>query len=157
MITCATPAHPVPAWPDHARELSEFWIHRPQILQALDRPSDLTPGPAGPVLDALRWAWPYRLSSSRTTPGDSLTIQVTAEVTRTWHLVATEDGWEYRGDPGSQPVATLTMTTDQAWRLLGQQVRDGLVGPHQMAILGAHLGVFEREGVRATRTSRGFL
>jgi hypothetical protein len=26
---------PVPAWLDQARELSEYWIHRQQILQAL--------------------------------------------------------------------------------------------------------------------------
>jgi uncharacterized protein (TIGR03083 family) len=32
---------PVPAWLDQARELSEYWIHRQQILQALGRPSDL--------------------------------------------------------------------------------------------------------------------
>jgi uncharacterized protein (TIGR03083 family) len=116
-VSWASP-DPVPAWLDHARELSEYWIHRQQILQALGRPQDLTPGLAGPVLDALRWAWPHCLSSSKTTPANYLTIQVTGEVTRTWHLVATGDGWEYRDHPGSHPVATLTMTTDQAWRLL---------------------------------------
>src|SRR5262245_42892696 len=31
----------VPAWLDQARELSEYWIHRQQLLQALGRPSDL--------------------------------------------------------------------------------------------------------------------
>jgi uncharacterized protein (TIGR03083 family) len=136
-------ADPVPAWLDHARELSEHWIHRQQIRQALGRPSDLTPGLASPVLDALRWAWPYRLSSSRTTPANSLTIQVTAEVTRTWHLVATEDGWEYRDEPGSHPVATLTMTTDQAWRLLTNNLpstaRETLQASGDAAILDALL------------------
>jgi hypothetical protein len=34
---------PVPAWLDHARELSERWIHRQQILQAIGRPTDLRP------------------------------------------------------------------------------------------------------------------
>jgi hypothetical protein len=32
---------PVPAWLDQARELSEYWIHRQQLLQGLGRPSDL--------------------------------------------------------------------------------------------------------------------
>jgi uncharacterized protein (TIGR03083 family) len=114
---------PVPAWLDHARELSEYWIHRQQLRQALGRPSDLAPDLAAPVLDALRWAWPYRLSLGESSgqslgPGASLTIEVTGEVARTWHLVATTDGWEYRDSPGRSAVATLTMTTDHAWRLL---------------------------------------
>jgi hypothetical protein len=120
----------VPAWLDHARELSEYWIHRQQVHQALGRPSDLAPDLAAPVLDALRWAWPYRLSLSSpavTGPGASVTIRVTGEVPRTWHLVAGGagagdggggSGWEYRDEPGARAVATLTMTTGQAWRLL---------------------------------------
>jgi hypothetical protein len=31
---------PVPVWLDQARELSERWIHRQQLLQALGRPSE---------------------------------------------------------------------------------------------------------------------
>src|SRR5215475_5380983 len=40
---------PVPVWLDQVRELSEHWIHRQQLLQALDRPSDLRADLAGPV------------------------------------------------------------------------------------------------------------
>lgn len=126
----------VPAWLDHARELSEYWIHRQQVHQALGRPSDLAQDLAAPVLDALRWAWPYRLSLASlavTGPGASVTIRVTGEVPRTWHLVAGgaagsglavasggggASGWEYRDEPGARTVATLAMTTGQAWRLL---------------------------------------
>lgn len=54
----------VPAWLGQARELSEYWIHRQQILQALGRPSDLRADLAGPVLDGLRWAYPYRLAQA---------------------------------------------------------------------------------------------
>jgi hypothetical protein len=45
---------PVPTWLDQARKLSEYWIHRLQILQALGRPSDLRADLAGRVLDGLR-------------------------------------------------------------------------------------------------------
>lgn len=34
---------PVPRWLDHGRELTEMWIHRQQLLEALGRPSDLDP------------------------------------------------------------------------------------------------------------------
>ena len=79
---------PVPAWLDQARELSEYWIHRQQLLQGLGRPSDLRADLAGPVLDGLRWAYPCRLAQAPPRPGDTVTIAVTGPVTVTWHLVA---------------------------------------------------------------------
>jgi uncharacterized protein (TIGR03083 family) len=108
----------VPAWLNQARELSEYWIHRQQLLQAAGRPSDLRADLAGPVLDGLRWAYPFRLGQAAAQPGDSVTISVTGPVTVTWHLVATPAGWAYRDAPGTRVVATLEMTTEQAWRLL---------------------------------------
>ena len=109
---------PVPAWLNHARELSEYWIHRQQLLQAAGRPSDLRADLAGPVLDGLRWAYPFRLGQAAAQAGDSVTISVTGPVTVTWHLVATPAGWEYRDAPGTRVVASLDMTTEQAWRLV---------------------------------------
>jgi uncharacterized protein (TIGR03083 family) len=108
----------VPAWLNHARELSEYWIHRQQLLQAVRRPSDLRADLAGPVLDGLRWAYPFRLGQAEAGVGDTVTIAVAGPVTTTWHLVAAPAGWEYRDAPGSRVVARLQMTTEQAWRLL---------------------------------------
>jgi hypothetical protein len=98
--------------------LSEYWIHRQQILQALGRPSDLRADLAGPVFDGLRWAYPYRLAQARAQSGDTVTISVTGPLTQTWHLVAAASGWEFRDQPGPRVVASLAMNTDQAWRLL---------------------------------------
>ena len=109
---------PVPAWLDQARELSEYWIHRQQILQALARPSDLRADLAGPVLDGLRWAYPYRLAGAPAQPGDTVTISVTGPPHRTWHLVAAETGWQFADQPGPRLAANLAMTAEQAWRLL---------------------------------------
>lgn len=109
---------PLPAWLDQARELSEYWIHRQQLLQALARPSDLRADLTGPVLDALRWAWPYRLTQAPARPGDTVTIRLTGPVTKTWHLVAGARGWEFGDRPGTHLAASLTMSTEQAWRLL---------------------------------------
>ena len=44
----------VPLWLDHARELSERWIHRQQVLPSLELPVDLRVDLADPVLDGLR-------------------------------------------------------------------------------------------------------
>jgi hypothetical protein len=73
---------------------------------------------AGPVLDGLRWAYPFRLGQAPAQPGDSVTISVAGPVTVTWHLVSSSAGWEYRDAPGPRVMATLGMTTEQAWRLL---------------------------------------
>jgi uncharacterized protein (TIGR03083 family) len=116
---------PLPAWLNQARELSEYWIHRQQILQALGRPSDLRADLAGPVLDGLRWAYPYRLTQARAQPGDTVTITVTGPVTRTWQLVAAAPGWEFQDQPGPRTAASLTMSTEQAWRLLTNNLPAG--------------------------------
>lgn len=47
-----------------------------------------------------------------------MTIAVSGPVTRTWQLVATAAGWEYHYEPGARVVARLSLTTEQAWRLL---------------------------------------
>jgi uncharacterized protein (TIGR03083 family) len=109
---------PVPVWLDQVRELSEYWIHRQQLLHALDRPSDLRADLAGPVIDGLRWAYPFRLGQFPGEPGDTVTISVSGPVARTWFLVAATDGWEFRDQPGSRGVAAMSMSTEQAWRLL---------------------------------------
>ena len=116
---------PVPAWLDQARELSEYWIHRQQLLQALSRPSDLRADLAGPVLDGLAWAWPFRLAQAPAQAGDTVTIHLTGPVTRTWHLVSAAPGWEFRSQPGARAVASLTMSTEQSWRLLTSNLPAG--------------------------------
>ncbi len=86
-------AAPVPVWLDHARELSERWIHRQQLLQALERPADLRPDLAEPVLDGLRWAYPYRLGSLRRPAGSRVVVTVTGpDVVVEWALTLRRRG-----------------------------------------------------------------
>ncbi|HEX3839673.1 MAG TPA: maleylpyruvate isomerase family mycothiol-dependent enzyme [Acidimicrobiales bacterium] len=109
---------PLPAWLDQRRELSEYWIHRQQLLEALGRPADLRPELAGPVLDGLRWAYPFRLQDVGAEAGDTVVVAITGPDPVTWNLVAGGSRWEFRSEPGARVVACLSMTTDQAWRLL---------------------------------------
>jgi uncharacterized protein (TIGR03083 family) len=109
----------VPVWLDQVREVSEYWIHRQQLLQALGRRGDLRADLTGPILTGLRWAYPFRLGQVRAQPGDTVTIEVSGPVPLTWQLVAAAPaGWEYRDLPGTRVVASLSVSTEQAWRLL---------------------------------------
>jgi uncharacterized protein (TIGR03083 family) len=109
----------VPAWLDHARELSERWIHRQQILHAVGSPSDLRQDLAEPVLDGLRWAYPFRLEPHTRPAGATVEISVTRpEVESRWDLVSDGAAWHFRPMAGDRLVAQLRMTSEQAWRLL---------------------------------------
>jgi len=108
----------VPVWLDQARELSEFWIHRQQLRHALGQESDVRTDLLGPILEGLRWAYPFRLAEVRAEPGDSVSIEVSGPSSALWHLVSGSNGWEFQASPGSRLVATLAVTTEQAWRLL---------------------------------------
>lgn len=111
-------SEPVPVWLDHARELSEYWIHRQQLRQALNRPPELATPTAAAVLDALRWAYPYRLASIAAPGGDTVVIVITGDLERCWSLRTTGSGWAFTDKPGTSVIARLRMTADQAWRLL---------------------------------------
>jgi hypothetical protein len=70
----------------------------------------------------MRWAYPYRLSRLTATVGDTVQITITGPVKEAWYLVACGDGWDYRAEAGPSIVATVSLTTDQAWRLLSNNL-----------------------------------
>jgi uncharacterized protein (TIGR03083 family) len=108
----------VPVWLDQVRELSEQWIHRQQLRQALGRPTDLNRDALATILEGFRHAYPFRLGAVDADPGDSVVIDVTGPVPATWVVVATPHGWIVGDEPGGPVVARLSMSTEQAWRLL---------------------------------------
>jgi hypothetical protein len=109
---------PVPVWLDLARELSERWIHRQQILQSLDHPSDLRSDLAEPVMEGLRWAYPFRLDSHRRGPGATVDITISGEVDLRWIIVSDGESWAFDQAPGDFREAELRLTSEQTWRLL---------------------------------------
>ncbi len=130
---------PVPVWLDQLRELSEQWIHRQQLLQALGRPSDLRADLAGPVLDGLRWAYPYRLDTVSVEVGQTVDILVEGPVARSWHLINDGHGWRFAGEATRPTAATVRLTTEQAWRLLTNNLpaaeQDDIVAVGEPALL----------------------
>ena len=109
---------PAPVWLDQLRELSECWIHRQQLLAAVDRPADLDPDLLRPVLLGLRWAYPHRLSRAGLPAGSAVQINVADPINETWALRADDSGWTFDADARGDVIATAHLTADQAWRLL---------------------------------------
>jgi uncharacterized protein (TIGR03083 family) len=108
---------PVPRWLDQARELSEHWIHRQQVRTAVGLATDTSEVVAVAVLDALRWAYPYRLSSVERGEG-TVVIEVVGDPERRWLVEPGAQGWCFTDSPGGDVVARMRLTADEAWRLL---------------------------------------
>jgi hypothetical protein len=47
-----------------------------------------------------------------------VSISVTGPLARTWHLVATQTGWQFDDQPGPRLAGGMAMNAEQAWRLL---------------------------------------
>ena len=107
----------MPVWLDHLRELSECWIHREQLLEALDRKPDLDPELLAPILDGLRWAYPYGLRHVQPEQGAEMQIEVFGGLDTTWTLRYT-DRWRFAVASEGEVVASLRLSADSAWRLL---------------------------------------
>ncbi len=113
---------PVPVWLDQGRELTEYWIHRQQLLIAVGRSPDLEADLAGPVLDALRWAYPFRLGQLGRPDGETVVIDITGPVERHWSLRWQEDACVFTETEAGPVVGRVAMSTDQAWRLLSNNL-----------------------------------
>jgi uncharacterized protein (TIGR03083 family) len=115
---------PVPLWLDHARELTERWVHQQQVRQAVNRPTWLEAGVTSVVLDCLRWAYPKGLRHCRRPAGTAVAIHVVDLDGTDWRLVShggpDVGDWRYElpGPKSPAPAAEANLTVDQAWRSL---------------------------------------
>ena len=116
---------PVPVWLDHARELTERWVHQQQVRRAVGLGPWLEPTMTGVVLDALRWTYPWRLRGCRRPAGSTVSVAVVDRDDARWHLVSDGSAWHFGPAPAdrSAVVAEAALTTDEAWRLLTGNLR----------------------------------
>ncbi|HYK04609.1 MAG TPA: maleylpyruvate isomerase N-terminal domain-containing protein [Thermoanaerobaculia bacterium] len=103
-----------PMWFDIARELTERWHHQQQIRDAVGR-LPLYETYLAPVLDTFVRALPY---TYREVSGGPLVLNIEGE--GVWSLV---DGTLYSG-AAADPVTTVTLEGDKAWRLFTRQKID---------------------------------
>lgn len=107
---------PVPNWLDHARELSERWLHRQQLLDALGHHSDDRQDLLEPVLDGLRWSLPHGLAEADAGHGATVVAEVGA--LRRWSLRRDTTGWQFVDDVPGAASAVVMGSVDAWWRHL---------------------------------------
>ncbi|MDP1792588.1 MAG: maleylpyruvate isomerase N-terminal domain-containing protein [Acidimicrobiales bacterium] len=113
-----------PVWLDQLRELSEYWIHRQQILEAVDRPIDLDAVLLRPILLGLRWAWPYRLSLADADVQGAIQIRIGDPIGEQWTLTGRNGDWQFTDDSADDVIVHASLTADQAWRMLTSNLRE---------------------------------
>lgn len=122
LVSWAGPTH-APRWLDQLRELSEYWIHRQQLLEAVGRPVDLDPALLRPILLGLRWALPYRLSQAHLAPNGAIQVSVGEPINERWTVVASNGEWDFAEVAPDHVIARAALTADDAWRLLTNNLR----------------------------------
>lgn len=108
---------PAPGWLDAARDLSEYWIHRRQILDAVDRSDDTPEGGVALVLATLVRGLPHALSTRPRPVGTTVTVRVVGRGGGTWSARADGDGWRLLDRPPDTAQAVVELDVETAWRL----------------------------------------
>lgn len=108
---------PAPAWMDIAREFTERWIHQQQIRDAAGCRLLNDRWALYPVFDTFMLALPNALREVDVPIGATVRLTIRGESGCTWIVHKTGDGWEFGGDRGTQPHATVALDQDTAWRL----------------------------------------
>ena len=111
-------ANPVPRWLDHGRDLTEYWLHRQQLLDALGLPADSDPAAVGRILHVLRCALPPGLRTVPVPVGSGVLVELYDLGPIRWTLASGDHGWTFCEPSEAPVVASCWCSAEQAWRLL---------------------------------------
>lgn len=105
-------------WMDTGREYTERWHHQAQIRDAVGAPAILLqPQWMTPLLDLSVRALPYSYRSVDAPAGATIVLRVTGETTGVWTLVRDASRWRILHGASENPIATVEVSADDAWRL----------------------------------------
>ena len=106
-------------WFDVAREYTEKWHHTQQIFEATGRTSTITSRPLfHPCLDTFMRALPFTFRAVEARDGTLVTVEILGEAGGRWFIVRREGRWEQIVEPEGNLQSTVTMSQDQAWKLV---------------------------------------
>ncbi|HSF89638.1 MAG TPA: maleylpyruvate isomerase N-terminal domain-containing protein [Saprospiraceae bacterium] len=110
-------------WFHIAREYTEKWHHQQQIRHALGGSSPLFSEPLfKPYLETSLRALPHQLKSYNADIGDTFSLMVSGEGGGEWHLLFTEEGWEFAAEPPSYAVTKVHIDDQVIWRMFSRQI-----------------------------------
>lgn len=136
-------------WFDIGRDYTERWLHQQQIRVAVGAPGLLERRWLFPVLDLFVRSLPHAYQAIRRDDGTAVVVEIAGDAGGHWTLVRTSGGWQLFRGALAASTATVSMTTDTAWRLFSKalktdadKARVTISGDHALGagVLGA-LGV----------------
>ena len=124
-----------PMWLQLAREFTEFWMHHQHICEAVNITSLNSRHYLHPVLNAFVFALPHTLRDTDAPVDTTVKFTVTGEAADSWYVIRESDGWRLYADTDIEPITTMTMPGDTAWRLFTKGI-DNKIAAQQTTITG---------------------
>lgn len=110
-------------WFDAGRDYTERWLHQQQIREAIGAPGLLDRRWFHPVLELFVRAMPHTYRDVKREEGTAVQVEITGNAGGSWALLSTAEGWRlYTGRP-ARTAATVSMTSDTAWRLFSKALK----------------------------------
>jgi uncharacterized protein (TIGR03083 family) len=113
----------VPMWLQIAREYTEHWLHHQHICEAVGRWSLKDRRFLYPVIATYVYALPHTYHNVRAPERTVVELHVTGDASGRWYLQREEEQWTLYARVEEQPVVTVSMSDDTAWRLFTKGLR----------------------------------
>jgi len=105
-------------WFDVGREFTELWHHQQQVRLALGAPSLEDPRFLHAVIEIAVRGLPHAFRDTGAVPGACILLSVDGAAGGDWTLLRDEQKWNLWAGTAPQPMTTLRLTAEVAWRLL---------------------------------------
>lgn len=122
-------SEPAPVWIDVAREYTERVIHQQQLRDATGRPLLTERTLIFPLFDTFLLALPGALCEIPASVGSQATLTIRGPAGGAWTVYREAHAWSVAGSPDAEPVATLAIDQDDAWRLFTRGLPPDAVRP----------------------------
>jgi uncharacterized protein (TIGR03083 family) len=127
-VSWAGPA-PAPVWLDAARDLTEYWVHRQQIREAVGVDDLEDPATLHIVLDTFLRALPHTLRHEARPTGTRFTFGVSGPAGGAWTVEHRDGGWGFVDADPKSPDRVL-LDAELTWRLCVRMVPPAQAARH---------------------------